>query len=364
VALRGGILAVLLGLAGAGAAAEPYSPPEAGVGCGILTPHAYEEIPLLFQEMAADSLLNLLDRWDTSCGPHEVIERTRILGAIWDDAFAEDLYDADIIGDLATRAEEMRRGDAPDSARARFDAFTVGLADQLLPHQEPESLEAFYCLFYGGHLDAARDLLDSDALQGTYLVVLAEFAREQSRAENHWTLAGAFGSWDPSGSLDWVGDQPLVGVNLGVRGRSWLARLLVEFRPGRTDRPYWVNRDGTDYLSDRFDAWLLGGEIGRRIDPGGPWDFQVIGGLGVDMIRPLGSDDLLLSAGHASVGVGLRSRLEADRGWVWGLDLRHEWIGDRNEESINLGGRAWSLRLVLEWLFERGPSRRRDLLSP
>ena len=39
-----------------------------------------------------------------------------------DDAFDEDLYGEDIIGDLAVRAEEMRRGAAPDSARAAYDA--------------------------------------------------------------------------------------------------------------------------------------------------------------------------------------------------------------------------------------------------
>ena len=112
------------------AADEPGS-----ADCSLLTAAAYGTVPLLFYEDRADSLLQLLDDWEAVCGPTEAIQRTRILGAIWDGAFAEDLYGTEIMEDLVQRGAEFRDGSMATPVRAAYDSFTVELADQLLPHQ-------------------------------------------------------------------------------------------------------------------------------------------------------------------------------------------------------------------------------------
>ena len=111
------------------------------------------------------------------------------------------------------------------------------------------------------------------------------------------------------------------------------------------------------------DYVLLGGEVGRHFALAQGWDFQVFGGIGSDLIRPFVSDDLVLGSLHTSLGIGMRSHLMMDEGWVWGMDLRREWIADRNEDSVNLGGTAWSLRFVIEWLSQRGRPYEVELLT-
>ena len=361
--LRGGMFLLLVLLWGAVAAADTYTVPVRAVGCRTLAYHVYNEVPRLFLTGDADSLLGLVERWDTDCGPHELITRVRLLGAIWDGAFGEELYDAAIIDDLMVRADEFRQGPAPDPARARFDSFTVDLADQMLPHQDPDSLEEFFCLFYAGRTAEAWVVLDRPDLAGTSLAFYRRLTMEQIRAQGHWTVALAAGTWNPDDDLSWVGSQPLLGINAGIRGSAWLARLVAEIRPGRTGTPYWVQQDGVDYLSDRWSTVLLGGEVGRHFALAQGWDFQVFGGIGSDLIRPFVSDDLVLGSLHTSLGIGMRSHLMMDEGWVWGMDLRREWIADRNEDSVNLGGTAWSLRFVIEWLSRRGRPYEVELLT-
>jgi len=218
---RGGIYLILVLLAGAAAAAEPYDVPAGGVGCTTLAGHAYDEIPRLFVDADPDSLLLFLERWETACGPHEIVTRVRVLGAIWDGAFSEDLYGAEIQDHLEQREDELLRGVAPDTARAAFDAFTVDLAQQLLPHQQSGSLEEFFCLFYGGQTAAAWALFESEEPSAEPDDEFPEAGPEPDARDpeqrGEWTLGGALGSWYPEGELDFVGEKPLLGVGAGVR---------------------------------------------------------------------------------------------------------------------------------------------------
>lgn len=330
------------------AAAEPIQDPAWGEGCTLLTAAVYHQVPGLFYEDRADSLLTLLDRWESYCGPDEVIGRTLILGAIWDGAFGEDLYDARVIDDLVQRGAQFR-DDAPATpARAAYDSFTVDLANQLLPHQPAGSLEEFFCLFYSGRTAEAWALADNGDLAGTDLVYYRDrrlilLGDQPSRLR----LAMSVGNWYPVGDLEFVGPKPLLGLMASWWEELWFGRLVGEWRPGRTDVPYWTEHDGGVYLSDRWDALLLGGEAGRRLLGGDDWRLDVFAGVGVDMVKPLGGSKDVLAALHVSIGGGIRYDLGPERRWYLGCDLRSETVGDRNGDAVNLGGDAWSVRFVM-----------------
>jgi len=330
------------------AAGEPVSDPAGGEDCALLTGAAYGTVPLLFHEGRADSLLVLLDRWEGVCEPDEVIRRTLILGAIWDGAFTEDLYDQQIMDDLVQRGAEFRDEPPATPARAAYDSFTVELADQLLPHQPPGSPEEFFCLFYSGRTDEAWALIEDGELAYSDLAYYRA-RRLVLLEETGSSLQVAFtaGSWYPVEDLNFVGEKPLLGLLVGWWEDLWFGRLVAEWRPGRTDQPYWTERDGKVYLSDRWDALLLGGEVGRRILGQDRWRLDVFAGVGVDMVKPLGGSRDLLAAVHVSIGSGLRYELDQDRHWYVGADLRSESISERNAEAVNLGGEAWSARFVL-----------------
>lgn len=307
----------------------------------------YRTIPQLFYEGRPDSLLNLLDEWETEIGPREVITRTRILGAVWDGAFTEDLYDANILRDLAWREAEFRDPPPDPDVRVEYDAFTVDLADQLLPHQPAGTPERFFCLFYAGRTGEAWAMLEDGRLPHTDLGYY--HARRQVLAgarQPQLTLAITGGSWTPRGDLEFVGDQPLIGLLGGWWDDPWFARLAAEWRPGRTSRPYWVLQDGQAFLSDRWNAALAGLEVGRSLASDDLWRLDAFVGAGLDLVKPLGDSAERLVSLHLAYGVGFRWEPDPES-WYWGVDLRLEQVADRNEDAVNLGGDAWSMRFVV-----------------
>ena len=116
-------------------------------------------------------------------------------------------------------------------------------------------------------------------------------------------------------------------------------------------------------LIDRWDAVLLGGEMGRRILGDRGWRLDVFAGLGVDLIKPLGGSNELLTALQASVGAGMRYDIEEDGPWYMGFDVRAEYVGDRNEELVNLGGGAWSVRFMVGRILTTSDQETRELLG-
>ena len=356
-----GLLLLLAGAAWAvpaGAAADR---------CAAVSLEAYATVPALFYEDRPDSLAGLLLRWDEACGPAEPIQRTRILAAVWDDAFDESLYDRTVIDDLARYGRRLEDGVDPeaDDPRERYDAFTVSLADQLLPHTDRAGLEAFFCLFYSGRTDEAWRLLGSDALADTELARRYENELELLRVpQPAVTVAATGGAWLPGGDQAFVGDLPLAGVMVGLRSTDWLARLALEMRVGRADRPYTAEVRGLPRRSDRFHAVLAAVELGRVVRAGERLSFDFFGGLGADAVKPFRGEDLTLGGVNASLGAGCRVLLGREHGILGGIDVRREWVGERNPDGTPLGGTAWSVRAAVGVALDQGRGRRLRALTP
>jgi len=349
-----------LAVAGAAAAADEAR-------CRDLSREAYGLVPRLFTDDRPDSLFGLILDWGDACGPREVVQRTRILAAIWDDAFSEEVYGDDIFDDLVAfrRVAESRPDAASDDPAARYDAFTMSLADQLLPHTDRGSLEAFFCLFYSGRTSAAWELLASDDLAGSELA--RWYANEQEIAaapRRTWSIEALAGAWDPGGNLGFVGGKTLVGAMVSLREDRWLLRLPIEVRIGRAGTPYYVPLgDGVRY-SDRFDAILMALEAGRTVRLADHLALDLFGGYGADVVVPFSAESLSLGGGNISVGLGVRTALGPNRTWTAGLDVRREWVSSRNPGGTPLDGTAWSLRAAVGIVLDGGRSARRRALQP
>ena len=92
--------------------------------------------------------------------------------------------------------------------------------------------------------------------------------------------------------------------------------------------------------------------------------LDLFGGVGGDFVKPFKDEDLVLGTVNGSAGLGLRWTVGASRSWIVGLDGRREWLGDRNTAGTPLGGRAWSVRLVLGVLRDEGRGARLRALQP
>ena len=198
-----------------------------------------------------------------------------------------------------------------------------------------------------------EDLAGSD-LRWYYQREMSYLQKEEARP----VLALTGGYWRPSGELLRVGDHAQWGGTLGVRHDRWLGRLVLEFRPGRTDYPYYVDDGEYEGVSDRFDNFYFGLEVGREVVSYGPHRVDVFLGLGYDGIVPFWEEDLVLGTVNANFGVGYRVFLGKSKNWIAGVDYRFEYIGARNSGGTELSGEAACLRFSLGYSFDSGKGRR------
>lgn len=317
---------------------------------------AWELAPRLVILGRPDLLVEFLGFWEDRCGGSEPLTRAWLLGAIWDGAFDESLYDERIVDDLDAWLQRSPR--YLSEGRLAFDRFTVSFADQLLPHQPAGSLPEYFCLIYSDRVDEAAELLRGDDLADTWLrwyvdnpdgadggeVLPAEGDADTDEPGGPSSLLLTVGAWRPRGDVDLAGGKVLLGGVLEQEFGPWFARVPLEVRVGRTDRPYLVDQDGVRAYSDRFDAVYLGVEGGRALLRGRCLRLDAFAGLGYDGIRPFLKLDHVLATLNLNLGMGLRWQ-PSPGPWLLGLDLRREWLATRNEGADSLGGGAVSLRL-------------------
>lgn len=373
-----GLLLVLLVVMvfGAGAPAEAQDDAENLSGwdlldsldCAGVTGYCQEVVPVLFVEGRPDSLLDLIYYWEESCGRAEPITRSLVLGAIWDGGFTEDLYEDEIIDFLIWYRDPARddfpRGEVDSDqasggvaseadfveGRERFDAFTRDLADQLLPHVANESLEQFFCLFYSGRHQAAWKLLAGDALRETYLKRVYEWELERISLERSpANLYFTAGYWMPSGNQTWAGNHPVVGVMIEQQGKPIFWRFSADLLIGRSKNVYTVDQPEYSGRSDRFNVFSLLAEGGFSPWKRGSYRLQLYAGGGIDFLLPFmnvsDEESVALYNLKGVVGAGYRISMGPFRKWMAGLDLRREWVQDRNEGGTPMDGQAWSVRL-------------------
>jgi len=325
--------------------------------CDTVAGFAYRGIPHWVFASDPSSLFDFLYYWEDRCGASEPVQRMWILATIWEDAFDESYYDEDITYHLIERWHSTEKY-SNEELKKKFDTFTIDFADQLLPHQPRGSVEEFFCLFYSGRADEAWVQLDDQPLEDSWVRHYRDedVARLQ-KIKKVPLLMVTGGGWFPSGNLEFVGDKPTVGLLLGLRGRDWLVRLALDVRIGRTNSPYVVTDEEHFGRSNRFDATYLGGELGRSHHLTDRQTADLFLGIGIDVVAPFFEEDVILVGGNFNMGVGYRYFLGRYRDFVLGVDVRHEWLGERNPGPYSMTGRAWSIRLGFGMSFVKDRNR-------
>ncbi len=317
--------------------------------CSGLDSFAYVNAPALVVAGRPDLLYDLVAYWGDGCAETEPLVRTRLLGAIWDGAFNEGLYGPEIVDWLDLWLEAQTDPGLPPVRRS-YDAFTVSFADQMLPHMPDGGLEQFLCLFYSNRADEAWALLDDDALADTWLRFYHDDAQAYTELTEETVIFGATsGVWLPDAGYELPGDHALLGLIVERHRRGRFVRFAFDMRLGRTTRPYQVVQDDVDARSDRFDAVYLGLEGGVSVLRYGNLDANLFAAVGVDVVRPFQNEEIYLNTINVGVGAGARWRVWSGRPWVALVDVRREWLGERNENVDSLSARAFSVRAGVGW---------------
>lgn len=333
------------------------------LSCDELETVFYQQVPRDVYDDQPDQLYELVLLADERCDFGEAVGRIRILASIWDGSFDEAIYGFEVIGWLVDRYDPAHQP-APDTDAAYFNEFTTNFADQLLPHVAAGSLEEFFCLYYSGQTAIAWKLLQSEALEDTWLRYYydEEIGRLERRSAPY-TVTAHWGLWTPRGNQEFVGQRQLVGGTVEQRWSRWFGRAVLEFRLGRADAAYFVDKDGVSGFSDRWDAVLMGVEGGRSLWRSGPHLLDLFVGLGYDAATPFRDEQVVVSGFNVSLGAGYRLHLNRSRRWFVGVDGRWEWVSERNPDGTPLGGTAFSGRVGLGFSLGRDPAPRLKALG-
>lgn len=366
--------------------APPTEPPalfDDEISCYEATLISQQFVPFFMVYDEPDSLLWTLDWWETNCGSAEPIRRMRLLAAIWDGAFSEELYDSRLIDDLMWRYDPKRTEAQKSGGYVRpswgsvastvdftgeavaYDEFTVGVADQLLPHQPSGSLEEFFCLFYSGRPDEAWALLRGPELEDTELYARYREALDElviPGYRDYWGVS--WGYRRALGGLADLGHQQTLGAFAGRNGRRWFAETGLSVRLGRASEPYLVRTEDFYGFSDRYAGVSLYGDVGLTLKRFDSLAWNVFIGAAVEGLSPFReADDIVLTTGRFSTGTGVRYlRTPASR-WFAGADWRYSWISDPQEGGTDLGGQTWQARVTLGFFWTPWEASRRKLLG-
>jgi len=360
------------------------------LSCADVSLNCFDLVPRFFYEDKPDSLFALLDYWEGKCGPAEPIVRTRILAAIWDGTFDEKNLGEDIIQDLLwyrqRRLPPMERSyslweygypfadeleDLPELAD--YDVFTADLAHQLLAAAEPGSVERLLCLFYAGDDDSLFREIQEQQYAGTALRAAydADAAAYSRITDVEFVLYG--GAWDPQGGLGRLGAQPLLGGQIGVRARRWLARVTGEVRLGSAADYYAVWHQDELVWTKNFFGTYVGADFGLQLLRTRRHGLELFVGAGYEGIQALTGDDYVdefgdpdarwLSSLNLSAGTGYRLYLGQGGRQFLGLEARYEDTNFSTDGGSDLSGDAWSFRFLFGWSPHDFKARRLEALQ-
>jgi hypothetical protein len=242
-----------------------------------------------------DSSKIILNYWDIRCGKSEPILRLKILFAIKDGRFTEDVYDSSIIEYLKIYKDRLMVSQYMETYNnykyyygfvpfnSDFDKFTTTLAKTLMKDQRPNTLEYLFCKGYAENpATIFYELQKSDEYRNSKL------SDYYYRQVNKYTILPDFGwsiftgAWIPIGNISTVGSHPLVGFDFGFRNHQMIYNFSFYLKFLDSKNPYNIIYKGkTDTTS-----YFFGGYIGFDVE----WqffkvkrnEFHLLGGIGWD----------------------------------------------------------------------------------
>ena len=91
-----------------------------------------------------------------------------------------------------------------------------------------------------------------------------------------------------------------------------------------------------------------GGELGRILWQERRHSLDLFAGVGFDGVVPFQDEDVMLSTVNANLGAGLPLFPGQQPELVLGVDVRREWMGERNEDHLQDVGKGLE-RARLRW---------------
>lgn len=261
----------------------------------------------LMQEDKIDSVYSLLDFWEKKCGDREPIMRAKILLALTQGTFSENLLPEKPLDNVFAYQTRMRViGSASYSTYdeypayfgfvppgQEFDNYTRDLAKALKDSYPQETLEYLFAEFYGDNADTIISKLKSEPFASSRLGMQYKENIENyiNLPEGHYSFNT--GIWMPTGHLRKMGNHPEFGFQMGVKHLKMNYDLTMGLAFVKSKESYYAYDERIDstYLTDHFMGFNIGVDFGRDIFNYRKHEIQAIVGIAYAGIENFKSDN-------------------------------------------------------------------------
>ncbi|HVN58252.1 MAG TPA: hypothetical protein VMT63_08155 [Bacteroidales bacterium] len=319
-------------------------------------------IPKYAESGSRDTLNSLIIYWEKNCGVTEPLMRCKILLAIKDHEFSEDIYNNGIIELLMvykrdhpafkSREKELNYSAYSSSAGTRLDFFTSRLAGMLIKRTDLSPAEKFFTGFYSGQNDSLG-VLRTAYYAHTRLSVYYDQEYKKVSSGPAWHGDIIAGAWIPLGNLHQVGVHPALGFRGGIKIKRVYIDGELTFRVGKSPNYITVDQEGTLVHTDDYFGGYIGLDIGYNLLSGKNNNFDLVGGIAYDGFdtntggNVYYNDNNTVSVGSMNLNAGLGyKRILKDGIDYLGFDLKYNWLGYINVNGTNLKGNAITINLL------------------
>ncbi len=331
------------------------------ISCADVNYNVQFLIPQYYKSGSKDTLNAIIDYWGKHCGNFETIARVRILLAIDDGNFNENIYGDNIIRYLTyyKNFSTTDRGSyylysgkfdlfRPDS----LDLFTVSLAKKLLKRTNLTPVERFFLRFYSNDFDGTFAMLKSDDFAGTKIQEL--YFKEVKRYDVKFISHGNFrvGAWIPYGNLGHVGTHPLIGFAGGMKYKRLTADLSMAFKFGRSPNVYQVYVNDSIWNTNYFFGGYMGVDLGFDLLQLKRSSLSLLGGVAFDGFDALkvsdqnSNNNINKSLNSLNLNFGLGYKYSINKFNYLGLDIKYNFVDYRNPRGTDLSGNVFTVNLV------------------
>jgi len=336
--------------------------------CEIVAKHTTSWIMYFYSIKEYDSASMVLDNWEALCGTSEPIIRTRILFAIRNNTFSEDLYDSTIVDDMLNymiRMDTSRPSGMYNNYKAYFgyvplrgdyDKFTQSVASELLERIFYDPAELLFAELYANVLPDAAKTLQKDttylntSLRGYYYKRVDKYLKQPEVHIGFYT-----GMWIPFENAAWLGNHPLIGFQIGLRSRKMIYNLSLDLKFLKSKNEYTILRDGYTETTSTYAGIYFGADIEREVFNFGKNTINLLGGIGYDGFdsvkvnteddNPDNDKSHMISSMNTNFGLGYR-HIFKNKNYI-GLQGKYHFVNYDNAGGTNFAGNCVTISVSL-----------------
>lgn len=328
-----------------------------------------------------DSVKKILDRMEYYCSTSEPVFRLRILTDIEQNIQLEGKFTNITFTYVINYLNRNKFIGKHDSIRKHefelneayygfipigsgFDDYTMTKAEELSTRTDLDIYDSLMIALYSGDAELFVTMLKGDGSKNTTIQDVYKETIQSFKRMPEGNISLGAGLWIPIGNLSLLGPHPLAKLELGIHGKRLSSDISIHCRFTESKSEYIV--DSLSLLidtlsSNRHFSLYLGFEPGFNIINNSRFEFSIVTGLGLDVLKafypqdyPEGTkkkDAKPISFSAINFNVGLVYRIKNARGGYWAFAARYEFLNYENKRGTDLSGDAISFS-ISRGLFE------------